>query len=66
MLISLGLGLSMTTQVWAVNPAGYGQAGGEFNIKIPRVPPSERAKAKRMKSPFEATPEILAEGKKSF
>jgi len=56
----------MTTQVWAVNPAGYGQAGGEFNIKIPRVPPSERAKAKRMKSPFEATPEILAEGKKSF
>ena len=66
MLISLVLVLSMTTQVWAVNPAGYGQAGGEFNIKIPRVPPSERAKAKRMKSPFEATPEILAEGKKIF
>ena len=50
----------------AVNPAGYGTAGGEFNIKISRVPSNERAKAKATKAPFEATPEILAEGKEIF
>ncbi len=50
----------------AVNPAGYGSAGGEFNIKISRVPAKERKTAKATKSPFEATPEILAEGKEIF
>ncbi len=50
----------------AVNPAGYGSAGGEFNIKISRVPATERRAAKATKSPFEATPEILAEGKEIF
>jgi len=51
---------------FAVNPAGYGSAGGEFNIKISRVPAKERQAAKATKSPFEATPEILAEGKEIF
>jgi cytochrome c553 len=50
----------------AVNPAGYGSAGGEFNIKISRVPANERKAAEATKSPFEATPEILAEGKEIF
>ena len=50
----------------AVNPTGYGQAGGEFDIRVKRVPRSELAAAKRMKPPFKATPEILAEGKKIF
>jgi hypothetical protein len=50
----------------AVNPAGYGSAGGEFNIKISRVPANERKAAKATKSPFEITPEILAEGKEIF
>ncbi len=51
---------------WAVNPAGYGSAGGEFNIKISRVPSNELKKAKATKPPFQATPEILAEGKEIF
>jgi len=51
---------------FAVNPAGYGSAGGEFNIKISRVPAKERKAAKATQSPFEATPEILAEGKEIF
>ena len=51
---------------WAETPAGYGQAGGEFNIKVPRVPARELAAAKKVKPPFEATAEILAEGKKIF
>ncbi|MGB0910666.1 MAG: c-type cytochrome [Nitrospirales bacterium] len=50
----------------AINPTGYGQAGGEFDIRVKRVPRSELAAAKKMKPPFEATPEILAEGKKIF
>ncbi len=50
----------------AINPAGYGQAGGEFDIKVPRVPAGELAKAKRHKPPFKPTPEILAEGKEIF
>ena len=50
----------------AVNPTGYGQAGGEFDIRVKRVPRSQLAAAKKMKPPFEATPEILAEGKKIF
>ena len=55
-----------TLPAFAVNPAGYGSAGGEFNIKISRVPPKERKAAKALKSPFEATPEILTEGNKIF
>jgi hypothetical protein len=64
----MGMFLVLLTAVpaLAVNPAGYGSAGGEFNIKISRVPSNERAKAKATKSPFEATPEILAEGKEIF
>ncbi|GJL68475.1 MAG: hypothetical protein NPIRA06_11100 [Nitrospirales bacterium] len=51
---------------WSANPAGYGTAGGEFNIKISRVPSNEIAKAKSAKPPIEPTPEILAEGKEIF
>jgi hypothetical protein len=51
---------------WSANPTGYGSAGGEFNIKIPRVPAAQLAEAKALKSPFEATPEILQEGKQIF
>ena len=50
----------------AVEPSGYGQAGGEFDIKIPRVPAGELAEAKALQSPFQPTPEILAEGKEIF
>ena len=50
----------------AINPTGYGQAGGEFDIRVKRVPRSELAAAKKMKPPFKPTPEILAEGKKIF
>jgi mono/diheme cytochrome c family protein len=50
----------------AVDPSGYGQAGGEFDIKIPRVPAAELADAKALASPFEPTPEILKEGKEIF
>ena len=32
----------------AVDPSGYGQAGGEFDIKIPRVPAGELADAKAL------------------
>ena len=47
----------------AIPPAGYGQPGGEFDISLSRVPVPDRAAAKALKPPFEATPEILAEGK---
>jgi mono/diheme cytochrome c family protein len=47
-------------------PAGYGQAGGEFDITLSRVPVKDRAAAKALKPPFEPTPEILAEGKALF
>ncbi len=50
----------------AINPAGYGQPGGEFDIRIPRVPRSDLAAAKKLKPPFAPTPEILAEGKEIF
>ena len=50
----------------AIEPAGYGQPGGEFNIRIPRVPAGELAAAKQLKPPFAPTPEVLAEGKKIF
>jgi hypothetical protein len=55
-----------TLPALAVNPAGYGSAGGEFNIKISRVPANELKAAKALKPPIEATPEILAEGKEIF
>lgn len=61
--LMLGLGLD---SAFAVPPAGYGQAGGEFNIRIPRVPSSELRAAKALKPPFKPTPEILAAGKKIF
>ena len=50
----------------AVDPSGYGQAGGEFDIKIPRVPSGELAEARALKPPFQPTPEILAEGREIF
>ena len=50
----------------AVDPSGYGQAGGEFDIKIPRVPADQLAEAKALKPPFQPTPEILKEGKEIF
>lgn len=50
----------------AADPSGYGQPGGEFDIKIPRVPSGEIAAAKAQKPPFQPTPEILAEGKEIF
>ncbi len=50
----------------AANPSGYGQPGGEFDIRIPRVPTAERAAAKAQQPPFSVTPEILAEGKAIF
>ncbi len=50
----------------AVDPSGYGQAGGEFDIKVPRVPADQLSEAKTLKPPFEPTPEILTEGKEIF
>lgn len=50
----------------AIDPAGYGQPGGEFDIRIPRVPAAELATAKMHKPPFAATQEVLAEGKAIF
>jgi len=50
----------------AANPSGYGQPGGEFDIRIPRVPTAELAAAKAQQPPFSVTPEILAEGKAIF
>ena len=55
---------STTSQ--AIDPAGYGQPGGEFDIRIPRVPAAELAKAKLQAPPFAATAEVLAEGKAIF
>lgn len=50
----------------AADPSGYGQPGGEFDIRIPRVPAAELQKARAQKPPFAPTPEILAEGKAIF
>jgi len=50
----------------AVEPSGYGQAGGEFDIRVPRVPADQISAAKSLKPPFAPTPEILAEGKAIF
>ncbi|GJL65020.1 MAG: hypothetical protein NPIRA04_36740 [Nitrospirales bacterium] len=60
------ISLLSTDLALAVNPTGYGQAGGEFDIRVKRVPKPELAAAKKMKPPFEATQEILAEGEKIF
>jgi mono/diheme cytochrome c family protein len=63
------LGMSILAGVGAVQaaePSGYGQAGGEYDIKIPRVPANELSAAKAQKPPFAATPEILEEGKAIF
>ena len=49
-----------------VPPAGYGQAGGEFDITLSRVPVKDRVAAKALQSPIQPTPEILAEGKAIF
>jgi mono/diheme cytochrome c family protein len=49
-----------------VPPAGYGQASGEYDITIPRVPDSDLDAAKSLKPPFAPTPKILAEGKAIF
>ena len=66
-LASVGFLLSISVMPSpAINPAGYGQPGGEFDIRIPRVPAGELAAAKRLKPPFKPTPEILAEGKAIF
>ena len=50
-------------QSQAVNPSGYGQPSGEFDIRIPRVPTAKLPAAKALKPPFKPTPEVLAEGK---
>jgi mono/diheme cytochrome c family protein len=50
----------------AVDPSGYGQPGGEFDIKISRVPADQLAEAKALQPPFQPTPEILKEGKEIF
>jgi len=55
-----------STAVHAIDPAGYGQPGGEFDIGIPRVPAAELATAKMQAPPFTATPDVLAEGKAIF
>ncbi|MDH5427455.1 MAG: c-type cytochrome [Nitrospirota bacterium] len=65
-LLGLLVALLPTLPAWAANPAGYGSAGGEFNIKISRVPANELKAAKALQPPIEATPEILAEGKEIF
>jgi mono/diheme cytochrome c family protein len=38
----------------------------EKDIKIPRVPAAELAKAKEMKNPLKPTPDVLAKGKAIF
>ncbi len=49
-----------------VPPAGYGQAAGEFDITLSRVPAKDRDAAKALQPPFQPTPAILAEGKAIF
>lgn len=65
-IIVTGMMMTISSTALAINPTGYGQAGGEFDIRVPRVPAGERAEAKQNNPPFEATPEILAEGKEIF
>ena len=54
------------TPLYAADPSGYGQPGGEFDIRVPRVPAGELAAARALKPPVVPTPEILAEGKAIF
>src|SRR5574341_1589358 len=54
------------TPLYAIEPSGYGQPGGEFDIRVPRVPAGELAAAKGLQPPVTPTPEILAEGKAIF
>jgi hypothetical protein len=66
-ILSLSLmSLCSAMPAFAVEPSGYGQPGGEFDIRIPRVPADQLPAAKTTKPPFAATPEILAEGKAIF
>ncbi len=65
-LILSGLAVFAPLDSHAVDPSGYGQAGGEFDIKISRVPAGELADAKALQPPFQPTPEILKEGKEIF
>ena len=65
-LMSMLLVVTPALPAFAANPAGYGASGGEFNIKISRVPANQLKKAKALKPPIEATPDILAEGKEIF
>jgi hypothetical protein len=58
--------LYVAGEALATEPAGYGQAGGEFDITIARVPADQLSDAKALKPPFQPTPEILAEGKEIF
>ena len=64
-VVSAAAGLAPSTGA-AVEPSGYGQPGGEFDIKVPRVPAADLADAKALKPPFEPTPEILKEGREIF
>jgi len=66
LLLWLCASVLSTMTCFAADPSGYGQAGGEFDIKIPRVPSGELATAKALKPPFEATSEVLADGKAIF
>lgn len=58
--------LACWAPAWAIEPSGYGQPGGEFDIRVPRVPAGELAAAKALKPPVAPTPEVLAEGKAIF
>ena len=65
-MLSFAFILSGTPADAEVPPAGYGQASGEFDITLSRVPVKDRVAAKALKPPFEPTPAILAEGKAIF
>ncbi len=67
LLLSVSVVLVLSSsQGLAADPSGYGQPGGEFDIRVPRVPAPELPAAKALKPPFAPTPEILAEGKEIF
>ena len=65
-MLSFAFILSGSPAAAEVPPAGYGQAGGEFDIALSRVPVKDRVAAKALQPPFQPTPEILAEGKALF
>lgn len=64
--LSFALMLGGNPSYAEVPPAGYGQAAGEFDITLSRVPTKDRVAAKALQPPFQPTPEILAEGKAIF